>query len=116
MARRPVLAVGKSNVVTGIAKAIRDHFKKHHLAIVNVKGRAKGTSVQEVVFQLEQATGAVLVSHEPTKIILYRGWGGGVDIGHVDSSQHDIQASVPSMAVSPELLEAMRLECGLSIN
>lgn len=116
MARRPVLAVGKSNVVTGIAKAIRDHFKKHHLAIVNVKGRAKGTSVQEVVFQLEQATGALLVSHEPTKIILYRGWGGGVDIGHVNSSQHDIQASVPSMAVSPELLEAMRLECGLSIN
>ncbi|KAJ8444651.1 hypothetical protein Cgig2_023714 [Carnegiea gigantea] len=116
MTRRPVLAVGKSNVVTGIAKAIRDHFKKHHLAIVNVKGRAKGTSVQEVVFQLEQATGAVLVSHEPTKIILYRGWGGGVDIGRADSSQHDIQASVPSTAVSPELLEAMRLECGLSIN
>ena len=111
-----------------------------------MKGRAKGTSVQEVVCQLEvcaqaclihfvcssaffrryklasvivlmqQATGAVLVSHEPTKIILYRGWGGGVDIGRANSGQHDIQASVSSMAVSPELLEAMRLECGLSIN
>lgn len=44
---------GKSNVVTGVAKAIKDHFKKYPLAIVNVKGRAKGTSVQELVFKLE---------------------------------------------------------------
>lgn len=45
--------LGKSNVVSGIAKAIKAHFEKHPLAIVNVKGRAKGTSVKEVVFKLE---------------------------------------------------------------
>ena len=44
---------GKSNIVTGVAKAIKAHFQKHPLAIVNIKGRAKGTSVQEVVFKLE---------------------------------------------------------------
>lgn len=114
MRRRPVLAVGRTNVVTGVAKAIRDHFKKHPLAIVNVKGRAKGTSVQEVVFQLEQATGSVLVSQEPSKIILYRGWGGGVETGRVDGDKGiDKEAGVPSLAVSPELVAAMRLECGL---
>ncbi|XP_021741745.1 CRM-domain containing factor CFM2, chloroplastic-like [Chenopodium quinoa] len=113
--RRPVLAVGKSNVVTGVAKAIKDHFKKYPLAIVNVKGRAKGTSVQEVVFKLEQETGGVLVSQEPSKIILYRGWGAGVETGHASNDRdHDRQADIPSLAVSPELLAAMRLECGFS--
>jgi len=43
-------------MVTGVAKTIMTHFKKHPLAIVNVKGRAKGTSVQELVFQLEVCT------------------------------------------------------------
>lgn len=43
-------------MVNGVAKTIMVHFKKHPLAIVNVKGRAKGTSVQEVVFQLEVCT------------------------------------------------------------
>lgn len=40
-------------MVSGVAKAIKDHFQKYPLAIVNVKGRAKGTSVQEVVHILE---------------------------------------------------------------
>lgn len=44
---------GRSNIVTGVAKTIKAHFQKHPLAIVNVKGRAKGTSVQEVIFKLE---------------------------------------------------------------
>lgn len=44
---------GKSNIVTGVAKTIKTHFQKHPLAIVNIKGRAKGTSVQEVVSELE---------------------------------------------------------------
>ena len=48
-----VLILGRNNIVSGVAKAIMVHFKKHPLAIVNVKGRAKGTSVQEVVFKLE---------------------------------------------------------------
>lgn len=44
---------GKSNTVTGLAKAIKDHFRKHPFVIVNVKGRAKGTSVHELVSKLE---------------------------------------------------------------
>jgi len=44
---------GKSNSVTGIAKAINAHFRKYPLAVVNVKGRANGTSIQEVVSKLE---------------------------------------------------------------
>lgn len=117
MKRRPVLAVGRSNVVTGVAKTIKDHFKKYPLAIVNVKGRAKGTSVKELIFKLEQETGGVLVSQEPSKIILYRGWGAGLETGFASNKEdRDKLAGAPSLAVSPELLAAMRLECGLSSN
>lgn len=44
---------GRNNVISGVAKTIKTHFKKYPLAIVNVKGRAKGTTVEEVVFELE---------------------------------------------------------------
>lgn len=56
---------GKSNIMTGVAKAINTHFQKHPFAIVNVKGRAKGTSVQEVVSELEVAHAEIspLFSH-----------------------------------------------------
>ncbi|KAL5582467.1 hypothetical protein UlMin_014909 [Ulmus minor] len=114
MKKRPVLAVGRSNIVTGLAKTIKAHFQKYPLAIVNVKGRAKGTSVQEVVFQLEQATGAVLVSQEPSKVILYRGWGAGDNYN--SRNKNTIEPGKPletKPAVSPELLEAIRTECGL---
>ncbi|XP_038906195.1 CRM-domain containing factor CFM2, chloroplastic isoform X2 [Benincasa hispida] len=114
MKKRPVLAVGKSNIITGVAKAIKEHFKKHSLAIVNVKGRAKGTSVQEIVFKLEQATGAVLVSQEPSKVILYRGW------EEEDKSQDGKQNATKmenkgeaQLSTCPELLAAIRVECGL---
>ncbi|XP_023527270.1 CRM-domain containing factor CFM2, chloroplastic [Cucurbita pepo subsp. pepo] len=108
MKKRPVLAVGKSNIITGVAKAIKQHFKKHSLAIVNVKGRAKGTSVQEIVFKLEHATGAVLVSQEPSKVILYRGW------EEEDKSQDRKQSKGEAqLSMSPELLAAIRVECGL---
>ncbi|TQD69431.1 hypothetical protein C1H46_045036 [Malus baccata] len=110
MKNRPVIAVGRSNIVTGVAKTIKAHFEKHPLAIVNVKGRAKGTSVREVVFKLEQATGAVLVSQEPSKVILYRGWGAG-DNPRRNGSNTGKNASSQG-AVSPELLAAIRLECG----
>lgn len=53
---------GRSNIVTGVAKNIKEHFKKYPLAIVNVKGRAKGTSVREVVFKLEVCLLAILVA------------------------------------------------------
>lgn len=115
MKKRPVLAVGRSNVVTGVAKTIMTHFKKHPLAIVNVKGRAKGTSVQELVFKLEQATGAVLVSQEPCKVILYRGWGAEDKPGHTEkkNASYEGKQGGAQPVVSPELLAAIRLECGL---
>lgn len=50
------ILLGKRNIVTGVAKTIKEHFRKHPLAIVNVKGRAKGTSVQEVVAKLQVCT------------------------------------------------------------
>ncbi|XP_011098529.1 CRM-domain containing factor CFM2, chloroplastic [Sesamum indicum] len=120
MKKLPVLAVGKSNVVTGVAKAIKAHFEKHPLAIVNIKGRAKGTSVREVIYNLEQATGAVLVSQEPSKVILYRGWGSGVEpdqaSGKVNKDLKNDSARGEAKArqhISPELISAIRLECGL---
>ncbi|KAJ7974503.1 Chloroplastic group IIA intron splicing facilitator CRS1 [Quillaja saponaria] len=114
MRKRPVLAVGKSNIVTGVAKTIKTHFQKHPFAIVNVKGRAKGTSVQEVVFKLEQATGAVLVSQEPSKVILYRGWGAGERPRLTENNAGDIDKNGKAKpSVSSELLAAIRLECGL---
>lgn len=117
MKKRPVLAVGRSNIVTGVAKAIKAHLQKHPLAIVNVKGRAKGTSVQELVSKLEKATGAVLVSQEPSKVILYRGWGAAEEHSLTNNNLREISESreqhVPASAVSSELMEAMRLECGM---
>ncbi|XP_064983777.1 CRM-domain containing factor CFM2, chloroplastic-like [Musa acuminata AAA Group] len=110
MKKRPVLAVGRNNIISGVAKTIRTHFMKYPLAIVNIKGRAKGTSVQELIFELEQATGSVLVSREPNKVILYRGWGEGESPGGV--RERDAKPSGVQEIVSPQLIEAIRLECG----
>ncbi|XP_010255197.1 PREDICTED: CRM-domain containing factor CFM2, chloroplastic [Nelumbo nucifera] len=118
MKRRPVLAVGKNNIITGVAKAIQIHFQKHPLAIVNIKGRAKGTSVQEVVFMLEQATGAVLVSQEPSKVILYRGWGKDDKPSGANKDTRNSLKTWPDKgentlgSVPPQLMAAIRLECG----
>ncbi|CAH9139334.1 unnamed protein product [Cuscuta epithymum] len=116
--KRPVLAVGKGDISTGVAKVIKTHFKKHPLAVVNVKGRAIGTSVREVASELEQATGAILVCHETNKVILYRGWGAaGIEAtrttgsGNATREQQKVQ-----MAVSPELISAIRFECGLQVD
>ncbi|KAF8399334.1 hypothetical protein HHK36_015199 [Tetracentron sinense] len=122
MKKRPVLAVGRSNVISGVAKTIKTHFRKHPLAIVNIKGRAKGTSIQELVFKLEQATGAVLVSQEPSKVILYRGWGEGEEPGGSKKDGRDARKTPAGkegrvqQAVSPQLMAAIRLECGLQSN
>ncbi|PWA74436.1 CRM family member 2 [Artemisia annua] len=119
MKKRPVLAVGRSNIVSGVAKTIKTHFQKHPLAIVNIKGRARGTSVQEVVSKLEEATGAILVSQEPSKVILYRGWGASTT--H-DSNQSGVKQNpsdhegILKPIISPELISAIRLECGLQDN
>nr|XP_043606482.1 CRM-domain containing factor CFM2, chloroplastic [Erigeron canadensis] len=119
MKKRPVLAVGRSNIVTGVAKTIKTHFQKHPLAIVNIKGRARGTSVQEVVSKLEEATGAIMVSQEPNKVILYRGWGATTTR---DSNQtngkykpSDNEGTLKPI-ISPELISAIRFECGLQNN
>ncbi|WVZ11018.1 hypothetical protein V8G54_015548 [Vigna mungo] len=152
MKKRSVLSVGKSNSVTGIAKAINAHFRKYPLAVVNVKGRANGTSIQEVVSKLEcalcecgfvrsisgvqsqglsilgrangtsiqevvskleQATGAVLVSQELHKVILYRGWGEGEQPSTALNVKKLGQEGPAKLNISPELWEAIRIECGL---
>ncbi|KAL3624202.1 hypothetical protein CASFOL_033018 [Castilleja foliolosa] len=115
MKKIPLLAVGKSNAITGLAKAIKDHFAKHPLAIVNIKGRAKGTSAQEVIYNLEQATGAVLVSQEPSKVILYRGWGFKSEPDQANRKKKYDSMGVEVKArrlISPALKSAMRIECG----
>eukprot|EP00897_Mesotaenium_endlicherianum_P004320 jgi/Mesen1/3916/ME000208S02926 len=66
--------VGRNNVVSGLARAIRVYFMNNALVKVGIKGRAHGTPVDEICRQLEEATGGVFVSREPAKIILYRGW------------------------------------------
>ncbi|XP_042394552.1 CRM-domain containing factor CFM2, chloroplastic-like isoform X2 [Zingiber officinale] len=112
MKKRPILAIGRNNIVSGVAKTIRTHFRKHPLAIVNIKGRAEGTSVQELIFELEQSTGAVLVSREPNKVILYRGWGDCEAPGGKGKNAERCSSGVKDI-VSPQLLEAIKLECGL---
>lgn len=116
--KRPVLAVGRSNIVSGVAKTIKTHFQKHPLAIVNIKGRAKGTSVQEVVSKLEEATGAILVSQEPSKVILYRGWGGITtrDFNVNENNKKCEDEGIVKPVISSELISAIRFECGLEGN
>lgn len=65
---------------------------------------------------MQEATGAILVSQEPNKVILYRGWGA---IATQDSNQTDGKhetsnhEGVVKPIISPELVSAIRLECGL---
>ncbi|CAD6263445.1 unnamed protein product [Miscanthus lutarioriparius] len=110
MKKRPVLSIGRNNVITGVAKTIKTHFKKHPLAIVNIKNRADGTPIQQLISELEEATGSVLVSRETNKVILYRGWGAEVA---QESSKESSTDEGEKEVISPQLLEAIRLECGL---
>lgn len=69
---------------------------------------------------LQQATGAVLVSQEPSKVILYRGWGAGEEHGQA-GKKYAIETSVAreggfQPTLSPELVAAIKLECGLQSN
>lgn len=68
---------------------------------------------------LQQATGAVLVSREPNKVILYRGWGEGEHTALREKAYgtETCRGEKSSMkeGVSPQLLAAIRLECGLQI-
>lgn len=110
MKKRPVLSIGRNNAITGVAKTIKTHFKKHPLAIVNIKNRADGTPIQQLISELEEATGSVLVSRETNKVILYRGWGAEVA---QKSSRESSTDEGEKEVISPQLLEAIRLECGL---
>lgn len=114
MKNRPMLSVGRNNVVGGVAKTIKTHFRKHPLAIVNIKGIAKGTSVQEVISELERATGAVLISREPSKVILYRGWEKRKEPGSV-KDENGVLKTTTSLDenLPPELVTAIKIECGL---
>lgn len=121
MKNRPVLAIGKRNIVSGIAKTINEHFKKYSLAIVSIKGRAEGTSIREVVHHLEQATGSVLVSQEPSKVILYKRRGSEEPIQDGENTKLDSKNCRVNVErkgrglVSPELMSAIRMECGLKL-
>lgn len=122
MKNRPVLAIGKRNIVSGIAKTINEHFKKHSLAIVSIKGRAEGTSIREVVHHLEQATGSVLVSQEPSKVILYKHRGSEEETiqdgknTKSDSKKYRVNVERKGQGlISPELMSAIRMECGLKL-
>ncbi|KAL2635271.1 hypothetical protein R1flu_006750 [Riccia fluitans] len=97
--------VGASNVVSGLGRAIRIHFQKHALVKVGVKGRAKGTPVEEIISQLENATGGTLVSQEASKIILYRGWPDGEERPKQDWHYEE--------DITPELRDAMITEEGM---
>jgi hypothetical protein len=78
---------------------------------VNIKNRADGTPIQQLISELEEATGSVLVSREPNKVILYRGW--GADVAQNSLSGNNSTEQVEKEVISPQLLEAVRLECGL---
>lgn len=63
----------------------------------------------------QQATGAVLVSREPNKVILYRGYGEGKEAPGGVQNKHT-KGMVATGIVSPQLIEAIRIECGLQAN
>ena len=48
-----MISTGKSNVIAGLASAMRHYFQRHPLVKVGVKGRAEGTPVAEIVQQIE---------------------------------------------------------------
>lgn len=62
---------------------------------------------------LQQETGAVLVSQELNKVILYRGWGEGEKPSTAINFDKVGKEVAAKPGVSPELLEAIRVECGL---
>lgn len=66
--------IGKSTIYEDLAKSICRYFEKHPFVKIGVKGRPPGTSVASVVEQIEESTGAVMLSTEPSKLIFYRGW------------------------------------------
>ncbi|MCO5569754.1 hypothetical protein L7F22_023469 [Adiantum nelumboides] len=92
--------VGKNSGMVGLARAIRVHFLKHALAVIGIKHISPGTSVQDLVHELEDLTGGAFVSQESNRIIMYRGWPKG--------EKMPLAGSVKELA--PELLAALEAE------
>lgn len=77
-------------------------------------------SILWIRFSLQRATGGVLVSREPSKVILYRGWGARDQPGKRKGYNERVSGNTPAgqedevrQVISPELISAIRLECGL---
>lgn len=47
------LLSGRSNVVSGLARAVRMAFLQQHLVKVGIRGRAPGTPVEDIIEELE---------------------------------------------------------------
>jgi len=62
---------------------------------------------------LQQATGAVLVSQELHKVILYRGWGEEEKPSTAINVKKLGKEEEAKPSISPQLWEAIRIECGL---
>lgn len=83
-----------------------------------------GFVYKKVVLNLimQEETGALLVSQEPSKVILYRGWGAEEEMKSFYPN-NNVKSSINLTStksfvedpphVSPALIEAIRLECGL---
>ncbi|MCO5569767.1 hypothetical protein L7F22_023482 [Adiantum nelumboides] len=90
----------KNNGLEGLARGIRIYFLHHDLAQIVVKGKGPGMPIEDVIHDLEELTGGVLVSREANKIIMYRGWPKGFSFPFAQSLG----------IVTPELLSAIEAE------
>lgn len=79
------------------------------------------------LYFLQRATGGVLVSREPSKIILHRGRGSGdepepgpgqnMENKTIESGNTQIGRDIKvKTIISPELISAIKLECGLEFS
>eukprot|EP00250_Pteridium_aquilinum_P006707 c16571_g1_i1 orf=59-3652(+) len=98
--RAPEFFIGKNNGLEGVARGIRIFFLHHALAKIVVKGRTPGMLMEDLVHDLEELTGGVLVSQEANKIIMYRGWPKGDEVPFAESLEN----------LTPELLSALEAE------
>ncbi|KAI5079695.1 hypothetical protein GOP47_0005174 [Adiantum capillus-veneris] len=98
--RAPQFFVGKNNGLEGLARGIRIYFLHHDLVQIVVKGRAPTMLIEDVIHDLEELTGGVLVSREAKKIVMYRGWPKGFSFPFAESLGN----------ITPELLSALEAE------
>ncbi|KAH7437028.1 hypothetical protein KP509_05G053300 [Ceratopteris richardii] len=80
--------VGRSNPLSAVAKSIRLYFLDHAFVKIGVAYRPRGTSVQDVVEELEDLTGGTAYAQDDFRVVLYRGWPTGEDMPL--SQLHDV--------------------------